>query len=837
MDAVQFGRWLGERRHACGWSSQRALAASATAREHGAELTEPFLARLEAGHLAFPFCGVVRRRVLALATLLCKTPRDVRGYLRAAGLTELSAGESAWVDRLMRRLAPARAAGPLMLPPRPPRLFGRDGELARLTRALTCGDTGAVAITGMPGAGKSALAAELVHRLAGCEQEYSENFPDGIVWVSAAGLSGAHGLMVLFDAIAAALTPPGEPSATPAPRERETPESAEARLRAAFAGRHMLLVLDDVDAALPLHEALRVLLAYSPKAASDPGERTGQRTVLLTSRYRPAPALLGEHLHLAPLEPAAALALFTDLLGHSLTDGEREAAALLCAALGHLPVAIATAATAAAARGIALPLLAARVSDHPLDALLDGDGALRDLLAHALDPLPANIQRRFALLGALGAPTFGLEPVAAIQTAERAPALGEPSDARDAAVLALVRDALRQGPVDALDDATLTPDLALGRLAAVASDLGYLVRTSLLDAIPLPAVAPRFGGAIAPQAGQTQYHMHPVIAAYALERLEQLDPAVTQAARRSVRDYALAYVERHQSEPRLLERERDLLLAVLTRAWQVEDYDVVVRLVSGLWHLISRIGSYALTARTLAWGITASQQTNDQYHLARFMGRLGSLLYYHGDAGQARRTWESSLEIAGHLRGPSDLWHPLANLAMLACLEGDFARAQRYAEAYLRRAQDDSGGIPAVAGALFKRGLCAHLEGDLDQAYADLSACTRLLALRGAGDKVAHDGIFEMAAQAELARVQGDFARAQHHMGIAVALAEEVCDHYMVADLLLDQARFARLQERQEEARVLARRVVEVATQVEAHQLRLEGLSLLRQLPEVAAAR
>jgi hypothetical protein len=33
---------------------------------------------------------------------------------------------------------------------------------------------------------------------------------------------------------------------------------------------------------------------------------------------------------------------------------------------------------------------------------------------------------------------------------------------------------------------------------------------------------------------------------------------------------------------------------------------------------------------------------------------------------------------------------------------------------------------------------------------------------------------------------------------------------------------------------VLARRVVEVATRVEAHHLRLEGLNLLRQLPEAA---
>jgi tetratricopeptide (TPR) repeat protein len=504
--------------------------------------------------------------------------------------------------------------------------------------------------------------------------------------------------------------------------------------------------------------------------------------------------------------------------------------------MGHLPVAIAAAATAVAARGIALPLLAARVSARPLDGLLDGDGELRALLARALETLPEASRGRFALLGALNAASFGLDPVAAIPTETRQEQTTEAVPALHSARMAVViRDALAALDVAGIggDTADRTRAADEERLAAVADDLGHLVRHSLLDATALPVAAPRFGGERVPLGGQTRYAVHPLLMAYAVERLEQLDPAVAAIARRGVREFALAFVERHQNEPRVLERERDLLLAVLTQAWNEADYSVVVRLVAGLWHLVSRVGSAALTARTLAWGISASQHLNDQYHLARFLGRLGSLRYYHGETDQARQAWEASLEIAEQLRGPSELWHPLANLAMLACAEGDFTHAQRYAEAYLRRAERD-GGIPAVAGALFKRGLCAHLEGDLDQAYADLNACTRLLALRGAGDKVAHDGIFEMAAQAELARVQGDFARAQHHMEIAVTLAEEVCDHYVVADLLLDQARFARLQERQDEARVLARRVVEVATRVEAHHLRLEGLNLLRQLPEAA---
>src|SRR6266699_1326860 len=78
MDAVQFGRWISERRRAGGWGSQRALAESV--RRHPLiskyRITEDFLARLEAGHFVHPFRGSVRRRVLALTCLIC-TSRGV----------------------------------------------------------------------------------------------------------------------------------------------------------------------------------------------------------------------------------------------------------------------------------------------------------------------------------------------------------------------------------------------------------------------------------------------------------------------------------------------------------------------------------------------------------------------------------------------------------------------------------------------------------------------------------------------------------------------------------------------------------------------------------------
>src|ERR1700730_3400415 len=107
MDAVQFGRWISDRRSKYGFRSQRALAerASYDPTLGQLDITENFLALLEAGRLAYPFRGSVRRRVTALAWLLCSTSRDVRTYYQAAGLTELDDHETEQLRVLRNHLA------------------------------------------------------------------------------------------------------------------------------------------------------------------------------------------------------------------------------------------------------------------------------------------------------------------------------------------------------------------------------------------------------------------------------------------------------------------------------------------------------------------------------------------------------------------------------------------------------------------------------------------------------------------------------------------------------------------------------------------------------------
>lgn len=848
MDAVQFGRWLAERRHLCGWPSQRALveAAHAHPMRAGADISEAFLARLEAGHLAHPFRGSVRQRVLFLAWLLCRTVRDTRIYMRVSGLTELTADESRLIERLRQRLDGQRAPVLQVLPARSHHFVGRGTELALVMEELTARSGGVVGVTGLPGVGKSALAREAAQRFAdnGGDAVGTGEFADGIIYQDLARARGLGGLVMLLDQIAAYVDPPRDERlasvAQGSAEDGDLPEveRAIARARRVLGSRDVLIVLDNVDPKFPLRDAVVALLAREGGATHEVSARerlAARRAILFTSRYVPAPALMSRHIRLAPLPADEAIDLFATLARHPLTDDERDHAALICAALGNLPLAIEVAATAAAARGIPLDLLAAHASDQPLGTLLDGEGDLRRVFAQALAALAAPVRERFALLGALGARTFGIEWAASVH-----PVSGTP--VRSAAVRARALPSPSGGPVSArapglLEDADdAEPDssgVSRASVARAASELGELVRHSLLTmlpgyAVPATPTHPRGAEDEGARAVPTRYQIHPLVAAYAHEYLEEDYAANAEEAQRDAQAYALAYVEQHAGDLRALESEREMVLAMLTQAWHRREDAVVVRLINGLWRLIGRFGNFELSARILYWGIAASQRLDDQYQQARFLNRLGTLLHYHGEPLQARRAWEASLALAETLRQPAEIWHPLANLALMACEAGDFDRARRLAAAYLRRGQE-AGELAGVAHALFNRGLGAHLRGDDERAFADLTACTRLLALRGASDHAAHEGILQLAAQAELARVQGDFARARHHSEMAIALAQEAGDHYTVADLLLDQARFAHAHHQQDEARTLATRVVEVAARIGAHQLHREGLILLQQ--------
>lgn len=294
------------------------------------------LAALDPALAAEPLCERLwELRIQALAGLGRRADalaayQEVRRLLCAElglepgpGLRELHRG------LLTREPEPVAPAGrpswpaPAELPDAPDGFVGRTAELADIAAALTDGRSPAVlALTGPPGAGKTALAVQAAHTLA-------SSFPDGRLY---AALSGPDGAPVAPRTVLAELL---RAVGVPAARLPGSLPELTGLWRTVTDGKRLLLVLDDVaDGA-----GILPLLPRTPGPA-----------VLVTGRRPPAGVPGLNTVALDGLTLPDALHLLGAAVGHERLRREAVAAARLADACAYLPSAL---------RGAAARLLAA----------------------------------------------------------------------------------------------------------------------------------------------------------------------------------------------------------------------------------------------------------------------------------------------------------------------------------------------------------------------------------------------------------------------------------------------------------------------------------------------
>lgn len=290
---------------------------------------------------------------------------------RSAPPTGASAAEAT-----MRR-APFQAIAP------PMHLAGRSQELAQLAAALTRPAWGAVvAIVGMGGVGKTALAAELANRLR-------SNFTDGVLW----GRAATDAPLDILQSWALAFD-----------RDLSKISSCEARaaaMRGILSDKRALIVLDDVIAGKPID---LLLPGASPCA------------VLITTRDRAEVARhTGEIVELRELPTSGGLEMLTHLLGEETVAVEHIAAEELCQLLGGLPLAV----EIAAQRVLASPrrdLLRMVRSLHSASARLAhgiSNRSVRTSFEVSWESLDAPLRRTFAAMGLFDGRPFTAAALAA----------------------------------------------------------------------------------------------------------------------------------------------------------------------------------------------------------------------------------------------------------------------------------------------------------------------------------------------------------------------------------------------------------------------------------------
>jgi DNA-binding SARP family transcriptional activator/tetratricopeptide (TPR) repeat protein len=284
---------------------------------------------------------------------------------------------------------------PAELPPGRPDFTGRVAEIRHLDESIsgTASALRVVAVTGMPGSGKTALATHWAHRMA-------DRFPDGQLYLTMHGHDRVRAVQPL-DALAKFLRSLG----LPAERVPAAEDEAAALFRSMMAGRRVLVLLDDAGTV----EQVRPLL---PGASGC--------FVLVTSRDRLADLMVetgARGLALDTLPADDAVTLISRTVGLQRAEAEPIAVRELAELCGHLPLGIVIAAANLAGRPgqpIADYIRTLRTDTVGRLRVDQGRAAVRAVFDQAYASLSPSSQRFFHRLGLMPGSEFGVPAAAAL---------------------------------------------------------------------------------------------------------------------------------------------------------------------------------------------------------------------------------------------------------------------------------------------------------------------------------------------------------------------------------------------------------------------------------------
>jgi DNA-binding SARP family transcriptional activator/tetratricopeptide (TPR) repeat protein len=557
---------------------------------------------------------------------------------------------------------------------------GRHAELAALTGLLGPETGGAApalvisAIGGTAGVGKTALAIQWAHQVAG-------RFPDGQLYVNLRGYDSSGTLAAPEAAIRGFLDALG----VPAERIPPGPDAQAGLYRSLLADKRMLIVADNARD----EQQVRPLLPASPASV-----------VLVTSRSQLSGLAAAEGARLVSLDVLThgeAVALLAARLGAARAGAEPAAVDQIARLCAHLPLALAVAAARAAARpGFSLAALAGELADAAgrLDALDAGDpgSSVRAVFSWSYRQLAADAARMFRLLGLHPGPDITVPAAASLAAIAQADARRLLGGLARSHLIAehlpgryAFHDLLR---AYAGEQARHTGSHA-GRAAAVGRVLDHYLHTAaaaarLLDPAmePVALGAPRPGAAAGQPADQPQ---------------------------------ALAWFE----------AEHQVLLAGVALA-AGSGFDVHAwQLAWAMTSFLQIRGHYQHGAATLRTALAAATRLGDAAAQALCGRLLASACTDLGDHDQARRHYASSLMLCqrlGNRLGEANI-HYCVGLA--AERQGRYADALGHAERALRQYQA-IGDKASQAAALNDIGWYHGLLGDYQQARA---LCRQALAL------------------------------------------------------------------------------------------------------------
>jgi DNA-binding SARP family transcriptional activator len=617
---------------------------------------------------------------------------------------------------------------------------GRETELAALTGLLDSQEDGAApallisAIDGTAGVGKTALAVQWAHQVAG-------QFPDGQLYVNMRGYD-LDAPVIPGDALASLLTALGVPG-------QQVPDSLEDRARlyrSKLAGRRALVLLDNARNG----EQVRPLLPGDPGCIAVVTSRDSLAGLVAADGAR--------RLDLDVLPLTDAVGLLRSLIGRR-ADEDLEAAEKLAGLCARLPLALRIAADRAATSP-ATPLadLATELASARLDVLDAGEDRadVRAVFSWSVRQLPGDMAAAFALLG--------LHP-------------GEDIDAYAAAALTGTSPGQARRMLEWLRRASLIQAAGPGRYG-----MHDLLRTYARE---LAAARQQAAGRdVGPECEQALTRLFDYCLATAAGAMNILHPA--EAHRRPPVPPTAAVVPampREEDARAWLDAERANLTAMVVHCADRSWPEHVARLSGTLFRYLMT-GSHLPEADTIySHALQAARRSGDVAAEAGALNRLGGIGMMKGNDRDAAGHYQAALERYRQCGNQASEGRVLENLAGIESrLHNHQAAAAYYHQAIA--ASENAGDRLAVAAAL--SGLAAS---ETDLGHYDRAGEHLQLALRVFGDE--NDHVREAQALGRLGELslrRGHLAQAADSFEQALAKSRHIGKPTGVAAQLLNLA-------------------------------------------------
>ncbi|MEN3535785.1 BTAD domain-containing putative transcriptional regulator [Microbispora sp. ZYX-F-249] len=671
-----------------------------------------------------------------------------------------------------------RAAGPDARSPRTPRqlpravncFVGRAEEMVRLRSLLAPWDgappQAVVAITGAPGAGKSALAVHAAHAAV-------HAFPDGQLYVNLLGATPGVEWLKPIDVLGRLLRALGLPGeAVPADADE-----AAAMLRDRLEGRRTLILLD--DAAGP--EQVRPLLGL-PAGTS----------VLITSRESFAVIDDCVQFVLGSMLRSEAVTVLAKLVGAERIAAD-PAAGRLADLCGGLPLALRLAAARLLDRPQWTPTeLVDRLEDrrrtlHELEA---GQTAVRsslelsyESLARGASALDRSAARVLCHLGLLHVADVTAHVVAAL--------VDEPADAAERALDRLVR-------------AHLLEPASTGRFRM--HDLVRLYTIELADTRLAPEAR---AGALLRALG--------FYGATARRASSVLDPHRVQLPWPAVPQRPLALTSPAEAR-NWLEDELANVVAAASQALVSEDEEIArmgVRVGFALYWQLSRGAHRREHLRLSRQALAVGERAGDLELMSLAHGQLATALLQIGRAADAMPHQRAELELRRELKDRFGEMRALGNLAATHVTLKQYARARECTETQRTIAREIGSDVGERHSLLIGGRACEGL-GDVAEAISLMSEGLALA--QAAEDRYQESAALVMLAKLHLDR--DDALTAKTHLERGLRCAIEIGHRAYECRSLTLLARAHRLLGDPEQALACARRALPIAQSYGDEELR-----------------